>query len=47
MGIKKDPSTSIRKYANELKVYEKTVRTVIKEGLSLDLNPLITLYRAF
>ena len=28
--IKKDPTTSIRKRANELKVREKTVRTTIK-----------------
>ena len=28
----------MRKYANELKVHEKIVRTVIKEDLSPDLN---------
>ena len=39
-AIKKDPITSIRQYANELKVHEKTVRTTIKQDLSLDLNPL-------
>ena len=39
MGIKTDPTTTIRKYSNELKVYEKTVRTVSKQGLSPDLNP--------
>ena len=33
-------TTSIRKQANELKVHEKTVRTVIKQDLSPDLNPL-------
>ena len=37
--IKKDPTTSIRKHANELKVHEKTVRTEIKQDLSPDLNP--------
>ena len=31
---------SIRKYANELKIHEKTVRTAIKQNLSPDLNPL-------
>ncbi len=40
--IKKGPTTSIRKHANELKVHQKTVRTAIK-----DLSPLITLYGAF
>ena len=35
-AIKKGPTTSIRKYANELKVHEKT----IKQDLSLDPNPL-------
>ena len=39
MVIKKDP-TSIRKHANELKVHKKTVRTTIKQDLSLDLNDL-------
>ena len=34
------PTTSIGKHANELKVYEKTVRTVIKQDLSRDFNPL-------
>ena len=38
-AIKKDPSTSIRKHANELKVLEKTVRTPIKQNLSPDFNP--------
>ena len=38
--IKKDPTTSIRKYANKLKVNEKTVRTTIKQALSPDLNSL-------
>ena len=37
--IKKDPTKSIRKHANELKVHEKTVRTAIKQDLSRDLNP--------
>ena len=40
MAIKKDPTMSIRKRANELKVHEKTVRTVIKQDLSPDVNPL-------
>ena len=39
-AIKKDPSTSIRKHANELKVGKKTVRTAIKQDLSPNLNPL-------
>ena len=33
--IKKDPTTSIRKHANELKVHEKTVRTAIKRDLKV------------
>ena len=36
--IKKDPTTSIRKHANELKVHEKTVRTAIKQDLNPDVN---------
>ena len=40
MAIKKDPTTSIKKHTNELKVHEKTVRTAIKQDLSLDLYPL-------
>ncbi len=36
----KDPNTLIRKHVNDLKVYEKTVRTAIKQDLSPDLNPL-------
>ena len=39
-AIQKDPITSIRKHANEQKVLEKTVRTVIKQDLNPDLNPL-------
>ena len=42
-AIKKDPTSSIIKHVNELKVHEKTVRTAIKQ----DLTPLITLYGAF
>ena len=38
--IKKDPTTSIIKLANELKVHKKTLRKAIKLDLSLDLNPL-------
>ena len=30
MAIKKEPTISIRKHINELKVYKKTVRTAIK-----------------
>ena len=37
--IKKDPSTSMRKHANELKVHENTVRTAIKHDLTPDLKP--------
>ena len=36
----KDPTPSIRKHTNELKVPEKTVRTLIKQYLSPDRNPL-------
>ena len=36
----KDPTTSMRKRANELKVPEKTVRIAIKRNLSRDLSPL-------
>ena len=39
-AIKKDPTISIRNYANELKVHEKTVRTTIKQDSSPDLKPL-------
>ena len=39
-AIKKDPTTSLRKHANELEVDEKTVRTAIKQDLSQDLNLL-------
>ena len=39
-AIKKDPTKSIRKYANELKVHEKTVKTAIKQDLSPDVNSL-------
>ena len=40
MPIKKDPTTSIRKHANELKDHEKKMRIAIKQDLSPDLNPL-------
>ena len=39
-AIKKEPTTSIRKHANELKVQKKTVRTVIKQDVDPDFNPL-------
>ena len=39
-GIKKGPSTSIRKHANELKVHKKSMGTAIKQDLSLDHDPL-------
>ena len=38
--LKKDPTTSIRKHANELKVHEKTVRIAIKQDSSPDFNSL-------
>ena len=38
--IKREPTTSIRKQANDFKVHEKTVRTAIKPDLSPDFNPL-------
>ena len=44
--IKKNPTTSIRRHANELKVHEKAVRTAIKEDFSPDHHPL-ALYGAF
>ena len=34
-----DPMKSIRMYNKELKVYEKTMRTAIKQDLIPDLNP--------
>ena len=37
---KKDSTTSIRKHANEFKVHEKTVKTLIKQDLSPDINTL-------
>ena len=40
MLIKKDPTTTIRKPASELKVHEKTVKTAIKQFLSPDLKLL-------
>ena len=40
MAINKEPTTSIRKHANELKVHEKTVKTAIKKNLRPDHNPL-------
>ena len=36
---KKDPTTSIGKQTYKLKVHKKTVRTAMKQDLSLDLNP--------
>ena len=39
-AIKRDPITSRRKHANELKVFEETVRIAIKQDLSPDFNPL-------
>ena len=36
----KDPTTSRKKHANELKVHEKTVETAIKQDLYPNLNPL-------
>ena len=38
--IKKDPTASIRKHANELKIHEKTVRIANKQDLNPDFNPL-------
>ena len=38
--IKKDPTTSVRKHAVELKVHKKTVKTAIKYNLSPNLNPI-------
>ena len=36
--IMNDPTMSIRKHTNELKIHEKTVRTAIKQNLSPDRN---------
>ena len=44
MAIKKDPIISIKKHVNELKVYDKTVRTAMKQDLSPDLDPLYTIW---
>ena len=44
--IKKEPTPPIRKCANELTFYEKSVRTAIKLDSSPDFIPLITLYEA-
>ena len=41
MAITKNQSTSIRKQANELKVYKKTVMTTFKHDLNSYLNPLV------
>ena len=38
--IKMDPTESMKKYANELKDLEKTLRTAINQDLSPDLNPV-------
>ena len=40
MVIKMDPTKSIKKHTNELKIHQKTVWTAIKLDLSPDLNPL-------
>ena len=45
--IKKDPTLSIRKDGNELKVHEKTGKTAIKQDLRSHLHPLITLFGTF
>ena len=39
----KNPTASIRKYANELKVHKKTAKK--KQDLSPDLNPLDDTFR--
>ena len=39
MTIKKNPTTSVRKPANELKVYKKTVKTAFKQDLCQPLSP--------
>ena len=38
--INMDPTMSLRKHANDLKVHEKTVRTAIKQDLSPDHSTL-------
>ena len=39
-AIKKEPTTSVTKHINELKVDEETVRTITKQDLSSDVKPL-------
>ena len=39
-AINKELTTSIEKNFNEQRVYEKTVRTAVKQNLSPDLKPL-------
>ena len=40
MVIKKDPTASIRKLTNELKVLDKIVSAAINQNLNPDSNPL-------
>ena len=47
MTIKGDPTSSIRKHVNELKVHKKSLRRVIKQDLYPDLDPFLMLYGAF
>ena len=44
---KKDPTTSIRKHANELKVHERLWGQQLNKIKAQTLTPLITLYGAF
>ena len=41
MVIKKEPTKSKRKHADELKVHEKTGRTAIKQHLNSDVTTLV------
>ena len=45
--MKKDPTTSNRKYSNELKLFEKTLRIAIKKNLSPGFNPLDYVIQSF
>ena len=46
-GDLEGPNRIIRKYANELEVNEKSVKTAIKQDLNPDVNLLNTLYEVF
>ena len=45
--IKKDPTTTLKKRVNELKVHENTVGTAINKISAQTLTPFITLHGRF